>query len=149
KRMNPPRQSGTIAAFRGGHCGILLWNSLIANLSGVTIVASIVTTGPVREAFCKPPTSFFHRRNMTESHLSDLRFDSLPLDDSLRRGILEAGFEYCTPIQASALPVALRGEDVAGQAQTGTGKTAAFLIAAFQRLLTRPAPRSEARRVGT
>jgi ATP-dependent RNA helicase RhlB len=51
-------------------------------------------------------------------------------------GIRDAGFEFCTPIQASALPIALIPSDVAGQAQTGTGKTAAFLVAAYQRLLT-------------
>ncbi len=72
---------------------------------------------------------------MSENHLSDLRFDSLPLQDSVRAGIRDAGFEYCTPIQASTLPIALEGHDVAGQAQTGTGKTAAFLIAAYERLL--------------
>ena len=74
---------------------------------------------------------------MTDSHLSELRFDSLDLHDSLRRGIADAGFEFCTPIQASTLPIALDGKDVAGQAQTGTGKTAAFLIAAYQRVLTK------------
>lgn len=73
---------------------------------------------------------------MSENHLSDLRFDSLPLHESIQAGIRDAGFEYCTPIQASALPIALRSRDVAGQAQTGTGKTAAFLIAAYQRLLS-------------
>ena len=73
---------------------------------------------------------------MSENHLSDLRFDSLALHESIHAGIRDAGFEFCTPIQASALPIALRPSDVAGQAQTGTGKTAAFLIAAFQRLLT-------------
>jgi len=72
---------------------------------------------------------------MSENHLSDLRFDSLPLDDRIQMGIRDAGFEFCTPIQADTLPIALEGRDVAGQAQTGTGKTAAFLIAAFQRLL--------------
>ncbi|MGB5332196.1 MAG: DEAD/DEAH box helicase [Woeseiaceae bacterium] len=76
---------------------------------------------------------------MSENHLSELRFDALPLDDSIRAGIRDAGFEFCTPIQASTLPIALEGHDVAGQAQTGTGKTAAFLIAAYQRLInTRP-----------
>jgi ATP-dependent RNA helicase RhlB len=75
---------------------------------------------------------------MTDSHLSDLRFDALVLENSIRQGIRDAGFEYCTPIQASALPLALDNRDVAGQAQTGTGKTAAFLIAAFQRLLKNP-----------
>jgi ATP-dependent RNA helicase RhlB len=78
---------------------------------------------------------------MSENHLSDLRFDSLPLDERIQAGIRDAGFEFCTPIQASTLPTALEGHDVAGQAQTGTGKTAAFLIAAFQRLLnTEPDP---------
>ena len=76
---------------------------------------------------------------MSENHLSELRFDSLPLDASIQAGIRDAGFEFCTPIQASTLPIALEGHDVAGQAQTGTGKTAAFLIAAYQRLInTRP-----------
>lgn len=55
-------------------------------------------------------------------------------------GIQEAGFTHCTPIQAQTLPIALAGRDVAGQAQTGTGKTAAFLVALYQRLLTHPEP---------
>ena len=75
---------------------------------------------------------------MTQSHLSDLRFDSLSLHEELRAGIRDAGFEFCTPIQASTLPIALDNRDVAGQAQTGTGKTAAFLIAAYERLLSNP-----------
>jgi len=75
---------------------------------------------------------------MTDNHLSDLRFDSLELDERLRRGIRDAGFDYCTPIQATTLPLALAGHDVAGQAQTGTGKTAAFLIAAYQKILRNP-----------
>ena len=75
---------------------------------------------------------------MTDSHLSELRFDTLDIRDDLRSGIADAGFEFCTPIQASTLPIALKGHDVAGQAQTGTGKTAAFLIAAYQRVLTMP-----------
>ena len=53
-------------------------------------------------------------------------------------GIRDAGFTVCTPIQAQTLPIALAGKDVAGQAQTGTGKTAAFLVALYQSLLTRP-----------
>ena len=54
------------------------------------------------------------------------------------QGIREAGFTYCTPIQAQTLPLALSGRDVAGQAQTGTGKTAAFLLPLLQHLLERP-----------
>jgi ATP-dependent RNA helicase RhlB len=75
---------------------------------------------------------------MSQDHLSDLRFDSLPLHDDVLAGIRDAGFEYCTPIQAKTLPIALERKDVAGQAQTGTGKTAAFLIAAFERLVSDP-----------
>ncbi len=72
-------------------------------------------------------------------HLSDVTFASLNLPDSLLRGIQSTGFTNCTPIQAETLPIALAGHDCMGQAQTGTGKTAAFLIALFNRLLTRPA----------
>jgi ATP-dependent RNA helicase RhlB len=75
---------------------------------------------------------------MSDSHLSQLTFDSLSIPDSLKRGIAELGFTRCTPIQAQTLPLALAGRDVAGQAQTGTGKTAAFLIALYNRLLTDP-----------
>ena len=82
---------------------------------------------------------------MSENHLSELRFDSLPLQDSVQAGIRDAGFEFCTPIQASTLPIALKGHDVAGQAQTGTGKTAAFLIAAYERLLKTPSNAAEQR----
>ncbi|WP_019570605.1 ATP-dependent RNA helicase RhlB [Thioalkalivibrio sp. ALE11] len=66
-------------------------------------------------------------------------FDRFDLPEAVRAGVRRAGFDTCTPIQAQALPVALAGRDVAGQAQTGTGKTAAFLIATFNRLL-RQAP---------
>jgi len=82
---------------------------------------------------------------MSENHLSDLRFDSLEIHESIRAGIRDAGFEFCTPIQASTLPIALRPSDVAGQAQTGTGKTAAFLIAAYQRLMTSEVDTGETR----
>jgi ATP-dependent RNA helicase RhlB len=72
--------------------------------------------------------------------MSPIGFASLDLPEPVMRGIRDAGFVTATPIQEGALPLALRGRDVAGQSQTGTGKTAAFLIAAFTRCLTRPAP---------
>ena len=75
---------------------------------------------------------------MSDAHLSQLTFDSLQIADSLKQGISELGYSRATPIQAQTLPVALAGRDVAGQAQTGTGKTAAFLVALFNRLLTLP-----------
>ena len=76
-------------------------------------------------------------------------FSTFPLPDQVARGIEAIGFSQCTPIQAKVLPLSLEGKDVAGQAQTGTGKTAAFLITIFSRLLRspshvegRPGPRS-------
>jgi ATP-dependent RNA helicase RhlB len=75
---------------------------------------------------------------MSEPHTSFTSFDSLGLEPALAQGIRDAGFVNCTPIQAQTLPIALAGRDVAGQAQTGTGKTAAFLIALYQTLLEHP-----------
>jgi ATP-dependent RNA helicase RhlB len=63
------------------------------------------------------------------------RFDDLAIPEAVRGGIRDAGFTRCTPIQDKVLPLSLAGRDVAGQAQTGTGKTAAFLITIFTRLL--------------
>ena len=71
------------------------------------------------------------------STFSDRSFDDFDLHDAVRQGLAKAGFKQCTPIQALCLPLALAGKDVAGQGQTGTGKTAAFLISAFNLLLTR------------
>ena len=63
------------------------------------------------------------------------RFHDLDLQDSLLRGVAELGFQYCSPIQAKILPHTLQGHDAIGKAQTGTGKTAAFLITIFNDLL--------------
>ena len=71
--------------------------------------------------------------------LTDAFFDSFELHPNLLSGLHASGFTRCTPIQALTLPLALDGRDVAGQAQTGTGKTGAFLVAIMQRLLTRTA----------
>jgi len=64
-----------------------------------------------------------------------MKFSELLLPDNVMLGINQAGFSDCTPIQAQTLPLSLSGKDVAGQAQTGTGKTAAFLITLFTKLL--------------
>ena len=71
----------------------------------------------------------------TTNILSDVAFSELPLHQSVMAGLQKAGFSHCTPIQADTLPIALTGRDIAGQAQTGTGKTAAFLLAVYNRLL--------------
>ncbi|HEY9051390.1 MAG TPA: ATP-dependent RNA helicase RhlB, partial [Gammaproteobacteria bacterium] len=74
------------------------------------------------------------------THLSDTKFKQFSLPEPILTGLNEAGYEYCTPIQAETLPHALKGKDIAGQAQTGTGKTAAFLVAIYNRLLTQADP---------
>ncbi len=82
---------------------------------------------------------------LDKTHLSDVKFADLPLLPEIQSAIDDLGFTYCTPIQAKTLPVSLEGKDIAGQAQTGTGKTAAFLIAAFQHLLKNPRPNKNER----
>lgn len=66
------------------------------------------------------------------------RFHDFDLPNSLLHAIFDLGFEYCTPIQAEILPSTLSGKDASGRAQTGTGKTAAFLITVISRILKNP-----------
>jgi len=72
---------------------------------------------------------------MKDTHLTETRFSNLELSDSILHGLNDADFNHCTPIQDKALPLLLRCKDIAGQAQTGTGKTATFLLATFQHLI--------------
>lgn len=69
-----------------------------------------------------------------------MRFEELNIPEKVLEGIRAAGFTECTPVQSLTLPVALAGKDIAAQAQTGTGKTAAFLIAVFSRMLQSSPP---------
>lgn len=73
------------------------------------------------------------------THLTETQFNQFDIPATLLKGLQQAGFENCTPIQAETLPITLNGEDIAGQAQTGTGKTAAFLVAVYNHLLKNPA----------
>jgi len=73
--------------------------------------------------------------NQSTNPLTDVLFSSLGLHPNILSGLEAAKFTHCTPIQALTLPPALEGDDVAGQAQTGTGKTAAFLLVIFNQLL--------------
>lgn len=75
---------------------------------------------------------------MNIPHTTDVEFSQLGLDDRLLQSLNEHGLTHCTPVQAECLPISLAGKDVAGQAQTGTGKTAAFLLTIMQHLLTTP-----------
>lgn len=77
---------------------------------------------------------------MNKTHLTQTKFTDFPLEESLISGLTSKGFEYCTPIQALSLPITLAGKDIAGQAQTGTGKTLAFLPAVFHHLLSNKQP---------
>ncbi len=66
------------------------------------------------------------------------RFHDLQLEPELMHAIADLGFEYCSPIQAQSLPSTLKGLDLLGKAQTGTGKTAAFLVAIIDDFLKNP-----------
>ncbi|MDT8440580.1 MAG: DEAD/DEAH box helicase [Desulfuromonadales bacterium] len=72
-----------------------------------------------------------------------MKFTELDLPAEVMRGVESVGFTELTPVQQESIPLALAGKDVAAQAQTGTGKTAAFLISLFTRLLRNPVPTSE------
>ncbi|HHF5057962.1 TPA: ATP-dependent RNA helicase RhlB [Haemophilus influenzae] len=80
---------------------------------------------------------------MQQDYLSQQLFSDLPLHPIVRDALAKKGFDFCTPIQALSLPISLNGRDVAGQAQTGTGKTIAFLTATFHHLLTHQDPNLE------
>ncbi|OOF89003.1 ATP-dependent RNA helicase RhlB [Rodentibacter ratti] len=73
---------------------------------------------------------------MKQDYLSQQRFADFSLHPIVLKALQTKGFEYCTPIQALSLPISLQGKDIAGQAQTGTGKTIAFLTTTFHHLLT-------------
>jgi len=75
---------------------------------------------------------------VTTAQQENTSFDDLELSKELLQGVSDLGFNYCTPIQAAILPYSLRGQDAIGKAQTGTGKTAAFLITIFDDLLRHP-----------
>lgn len=77
---------------------------------------------------------------MSEQPLTEVQFTALDLPPELQRGVEKANFKYCTPIQAGSLPRALAGESVQGQAQTGTGKTAVFVLATLKHLSSLPPP---------
>jgi ATP-dependent RNA helicase RhlB len=80
------------------------------------------------------------------TNVTTVKFHDFPLAAPLLRAIDDLGFEFCTPIQAQSLKITLHGHDVTGKAQTGTGKTAAFLSVIINDLLNNPA--TEERYVG-
>ena len=76
---------------------------------------------------------------MSKTHLTEQKFSDFALHPKVVEALEKKGFHNCTPIQALDLPLTLAGRDVAGQAQTGTGKTMAFLTSTFHYLLSHPA----------
>ena len=70
-------------------------------------------------------------------HLTTTKFTDFDLPEAIQSAITDLGYTYCTPIQAKSLPVILEGKNIIGKADTGTGKTATFLIAVINKLLKR------------
>ncbi|MEN6487100.1 MAG: DEAD/DEAH box helicase [Syntrophobacteraceae bacterium] len=100
-----------------------------------------------REAPAEPETVKWHLSEFEVPPADGkTRFHDLDLPEPLMHAIADLGFQYCTPIQSAILPDALAGVDAGGRAQTGTGKSAAFLISALTHLLRKPA--GESRRNG-
>jgi len=84
---------------------------------------------------------------MKKTHLTETKFTDLNLAPQVVTGLEAMGFHNCTEIQEKSLPILMQGKDIAGQAQTGEGKTIAFLAAAFHHLLQKPKPEHKQPRV--
>ena len=82
----------------------------------------------------EPPLEWNRSDFVVPEQEDKTRFHDLELPDPILHAIADAGFSYCTPIQAEILPSTLKGSDAFGRAQTGTGKTAAFLITVLTRM---------------
>ena len=97
---------------------------------------------PRRERAPKPPVIPWRLEDfVVEPQEGKTRFHDFKLAPELMHAIQDLGFPYCTPIQAQVLGFTLAGKDAIGRAQTGTGKTAAFLISIITQLLQTPPPK--------
>ncbi|KAA6173834.1 DEAD/DEAH box helicase, partial [Pseudomonas veronii] len=97
---------------------------------------------PRRERAPKPPVTPWKLEDfVVEPQEGKTRFHDFKLAPELMHAIQDLGFPYCTPIQAEVLGFTLAGKDAIGRAQTGTGKTAAFLISIITQLLQTPPPK--------
>ncbi|WP_422403403.1 ATP-dependent RNA helicase RhlB [Pseudomonas sp. GZD-209] len=100
------------------------------------------TPKPRRERKPKPQASLWKPEDfVVEPQEGKTRFHDFKLSNELMHAIHDLGFPYCTPIQAEVLGYTLRGQDAIGRAQTGTGKTAAFLISIISQLQQTPPPK--------
>ncbi|EGH63465.1 ATP-dependent RNA helicase RhlB, partial [Pseudomonas syringae pv. actinidiae str. M302091] len=96
---------------------------------------------PRRERVVKPPAPEWKLEDFAvEPQEGKTRFHDFNLAPELMHAIQDLGFPYCTPIQAGVLGFTLKGKDAIGRAQTGTGKTAAFLISIIEQLTQTPPP---------
>ncbi|WP_081782048.1 ATP-dependent RNA helicase RhlB [Pseudomonas sp. CHM02] len=101
-----------------------------------------VAPKPRRERAPKPPVIPWKLEDfVVEPQEGKTRFHDFKLAPELMHAIQDLGFPYCTPIQAQVLGFTLAGKDAIGRAQTGTGKTAAFLISIITQLLQTPPPK--------
>ena len=104
--------------------------------------AAPVAPKPRRERAPKPPVIPWKLEDfVVEPQEGKTRFHDFKLAPELMHAIQDLGFPYCTPIQAQVLGFTLAGKDAIGRAQTGTGKTAAFLISIITQLLQTPPPK--------
>ena len=102
---------------------------VVAGGASVPPLTELIGTPPMPEAFAEVP-----------AEEGKTRFLDMGLPREVQFGIQDMGFKYLTPIQEQSLPVLLSGRDVCGKAQTGTGKTAAFLLAIFKHIMENPLP---------
>ncbi len=106
---------------------------------------SIFATGYLRKGvILEQSNPLWHLQRYMNSpnvETKNVSFNEFDLPQRVLKGIESAGFTHCTPIQALSLPITLKGDDIAAQAQTGTGKTAAFLITIIARLIRNPEPK--------
>ena len=92
---------------------------------------------PAQRSKPKPKPKWLPKDNPVEKEEGKIRFYDLPIPNSVQHAIADLGFKYCTPIQAEILTHTLKGKDAIGKAQTGTGKTAAFLLTSIVKIIKR------------
>lgn len=111
-------------------------NTIVADTVPLETVAALPITDVEPEATTPLPTETPHENTVTPPVVEDDRplFSSLPLGEPIMRAIQELGYLHPTPIQAQAIPEILKGHDVLGVAQTGTGKTASFTLPMLEKL---------------
>ena len=141
----PPPAPAALPAWRAGWLAAALLPPHALLASAHAEAAHFITerasdryayTSPVNTPSERAPSTLFSH------HI----FDDFELPEPVRAGLRDAGFTHCTLVQAEVLPLTLAGRDVAAQAQTGTGKTAAYLVTIFKRLLSHAPARAARRR---